>query len=62
VSLEVGFSGLDRIFSLSKKNVEKELKKNIPNKILLVAEAFRKKIDIKKIQNLSKIETGSWSI
>jgi carbamoyl-phosphate synthase large subunit len=56
VSLEVGFSGLDRIFSLSKKNVEKELKKNIPNKILLVAEAFRKKINIKRIQNLSKID------
>jgi len=56
VSLEVGFSGLDRIFPLNKKNIEKELKKNIPNKILLVAEAFRKKIDIKKIQNLSKID------
>ena len=58
VSLEIGFSGLDRIFLLSKKGVEKELKKNIPNKILLVAEAFRKKIDIKKIQKLSKID--SW--
>jgi carbamoyl-phosphate synthase large subunit len=56
VSLEIGFSGLDRIFLLSKKDVEKELKKNIPNKILLVAEAFRKKINIKKIQNLSKID------
>jgi len=56
VSLEVGFSGLDRIFLLSKKNIEKKLKKNIPNKILLVAEAFRKKIDIKRIQNLSKID------
>jgi len=56
VSLEIGFSGLDRIFPLNKKNIEKELKKNIPNKILLVAEAFRKKINIKKIQNLSKID------
>ncbi|MDA7606661.1 carbamoyl-phosphate synthase large subunit [Pelagibacteraceae bacterium] len=56
VSLEIGFSGLDRIFPLNKKNIEKELKKNIPNKILLVAEALRKKIDIKKIQNLSKID------
>jgi len=56
VSLEIGFSGLDRIFSLNKKNIEKELKKNIPNKILLVAEAFRKKINIKKIQKLSKID------
>ena len=56
VSLEIGFSGLDRILSLNKKNLEKNLKKNVPNKILLVAEAFRKKIDIKKIQSLSKID------
>jgi len=56
VSLEIGFSGLDRIFPLNKKNIEKELKKNIPNKILLIAEAFRKKIDIKKIQNLSRVD------
>ena len=56
VSLEVGFSGLDRIFPLNKKQIEKKLKENIPNKILLVAEAFRKKINIKKIQSLSKID------
>ena len=56
VSLEIGFSGLDKIFPLNKKKILKELKKNIPNKILLVAEAFRKKIDIKKIQSLSKID------
>jgi len=30
-SLEVGFSGLDRIFYLSKKEIEKKLKINIPN-------------------------------
>ena len=58
VSLEIGFSGLDRMISLSKKELEKNLKKNVPNKILLVAEAIRKKINIKKIQNLSKID--SW--
>src|SRR6056300_1261787 len=56
VSLEIGFSGLDRIFNLDKKQIEKKLKENIPNKILLVAEAFRKKIDIKNIQKLSKID------
>ena len=56
VSLEIGFSGLDKIFLLNKKQIEKKLKENIPNKILLVAEAFRKKINIKKIQNLSKID------
>jgi len=56
VSLEVGFSGLDRIFQLNKKQIEKKLKENIPNKILLVAEAFRKKINIKKIKKISKID------
>ena len=56
VSLETGFSGLDRIFPLSKKEIEKELRKNIPNRILLAAEAFRKKINIKRIHQLCKID------
>ncbi len=56
VSLETGYSGLDRVFNTSKKEIEKKLKENIPNKLLLVAEAFRKKINIKKIHNLSKID------
>ena len=56
VSLETGFSGLDRIFSLNKKEIEKKLRKNIPNRILLVAEAFRKKINIKRIHQLCKID------
>ena len=56
VSLETGFSGLDRIFDLNKKQIEKKLKETIPNKILLVAEAIRKKINLKKIYNLSKID------
>ena len=56
VSLEVGFSGLDRIFNLSRKEVEKKLKINIPNKILLIAQAIRKKINICKIHKLSKID------
>jgi carbamoyl-phosphate synthase large subunit len=56
VSLETGFAGLDRVFQLNKKQIEKKLKENIPDKILLVAEAFRKKINIKKIQKLSKID------
>ena len=54
VSLETGFSGLDQIFNLSKKK-EKKLKENIPNKILLVAEAVRK-INLNKIHKLSKID------
>jgi carbamoyl-phosphate synthase large subunit len=56
ISLEIGFSGLDKIFPLNKKKIEKELKKNIPNRILLVAEAFRKKINIKKIHQFCKID------
>ena len=56
VSLETGFSGLDRIFNLNRKEIEKKLKINIPNKILLVAEAMRRKININKIYKLSKID------
>jgi carbamoyl-phosphate synthase large subunit len=56
VSLEIGFSGLDRIFQLDKKEIENKLRKNIPNRILLAAEAFRKKIDIKRIHHLCKID------
>ncbi|WP_440929107.1 carbamoyl-phosphate synthase large subunit [Candidatus Pelagibacter sp.] len=56
ISLETGFSGLDRIFNLSKQQIEKKLKENIPNKILLVAEGIRKKISLNKIFKLSKID------
>jgi carbamoyl-phosphate synthase large subunit len=56
VSLETGFSGLDQIFNLKVKEIEKKLKANIPNKILLVAEAIRKKIKLDKIHRLSKID------
>ena len=57
VSLETGFSGLDPIFDLKIKEIEKKLKENIPNKILLIAEAIRKKIKLDKIHRLSKIDT-----
>ena len=56
ISLETGFSGLDRIFNFNKEQIEKNLKKNIPNKILLVAEAFRKNFKLEKVYNLSKID------
>ena len=56
VSLETGFTGVDKIFNLKIKQIEKKLKENIPNKILLVGEALRKKISIKKIHKLSKID------
>ena len=56
VSLETGFSGLDQIFNLNAKQIEKKLKENIPNKILLVGEAIRKKISLNKIYKLCKID------
>jgi carbamoyl-phosphate synthase large subunit len=56
VSLETGFSGLDKVLSLNKKEIEEKLTNNIPNRILLVAEAFRKKINIKRIHQLCKID------
>ncbi len=56
VSLETGFSGLDKVYFKNNKELEKNLKKNIPNKILIIAEAFRKNLNIKKIAKLSKID------
>jgi len=56
ISLETGFSGLDRLFGLNKIQIERKLKENIPNKILLIAEAIRKKINIRKIFSLSKVD------
>ena len=55
-SLEIGFSGLDRIFNLKNKEIEKQLKINVPNKLLLVAEAIRKKISLNRIHKLSGID------
>ncbi len=56
VSLETGLSGLDNIFNYSKKEILRQLKINIPNKLLLIAEAFRKKISLNKIHQLSKVD------
>ncbi len=56
VSLETGFSGLDNIFNYSKKDILKNLKINIPNRLILIAEAFRKNISLDKIYKLSKVD------
>ena len=56
VSLEIGLSGLDKIFNYSKKEILKQLKVNVPNKLLLIAEAFRKKITLDKVYKLSKVD------
>ena len=45
VSLETGLSGLDRIFNLNNNQIEKKLKENIPNKILLVVKLLEKKLN-----------------
>ncbi len=55
-SLEIGLSGLDQIFKYNTKEITKNLKINIPNRILLVAEAVRKKFSISKIHKLSGID------
>ena len=56
VSLETGFAGLDSIFPFNKFEIKRKLKENIPNKILLIAEAFRKKIPFQEVQKLSKVD------
>ena len=56
VSLETGFSGLDNFFNYSKKDIIKNLKVNIPNRLLLIAEAFRKSISLDKIYKLSNVD------
>ena len=56
VSLEIGLSGLNNIFKYSKKEIVKNLRINIPNKLLLIAEAFRKKISLDRIYKLTKID------
>ncbi len=56
VSLETGLSGLDNFFNYSRKEIIKNLKVNIPNRLLLIAEAFRKNISLDKIYKLSNVD------
>ena len=56
VSLETGLEGLDKIDNLSKNEILKKLGKNKPNKILLIAEAIRNKINPNKIYSKTKID------
>ena len=56
VSLETGLEGLDRINNLSKNEIIKKLGKNTPDKILLIAEAIRNKINLNKIYLKTKID------
>ena len=56
VSLETGLKGLDRIDNLSKNEIIKKLGNNTPDKILLIAEAVRNKINLNKIYLKTKID------
>jgi len=56
ISLETGYRGLDKIKNIKKNVVVNKLGKNIPDKILMIAEAFRKNISIQKIYSKSKID------
>ncbi len=56
LSLETGLSGLDNFFNYSRKDIIKNLKVNIPNRLLLIAEAFRKNISLDKIYKLSNVD------
>ena len=56
VSLETGLEGLDKIDNLSKNVIIKKLGKNTPDKILLIAEAIRNKINLNKIYLKTKID------
>jgi carbamoyl-phosphate synthase large subunit len=56
ISLEVGYGGLDKIKNINKKTILNKLKKNIPDKLLMVADAFRKKISTQQIYSRSRID------
>ncbi len=56
VSLEIGYKGLDSLDRLSFKELKEKLSKNLPDKLIIVAEALRRKISIKNIYKLTNID------
>ena len=56
VSLEIGYKGLDSLSGLSDKELKKELGQNLPDKLIIIAEALRRKIGIKNIYKLTNID------
>ena len=56
ISLEIGLKGLDNIKNISNKELKIKLSENIPNKMLFVAEAFRKNMKLKEIYKLTFID------
>ena len=56
VSLEIGYKGLDSLNNLTNKELRKKLSQNLPDKLIVVADAIRRNISIKKIYKLTKID------
>ena len=56
VSLEIGYKGLDSLNKLSDKELKKKLGQNLPDKLIIVAEALRRKVNIKNIYKLTNID------
>ena len=56
VSLEVGYNGLDKFSFLSEKDLKYKLSTNVPDKLLIIAEAFRRNISAKLVHKYTKID------
>ena len=56
VSLEVGYKGLDPLNKISDKEIKNKLSQNLPDKLIIIAEAFRRKVGIKNIYKLTNID------
>ena len=56
VSLEIGYKGIDSLSKLSDKELKNKLGQNLPDKLIIVAEALRRKISIKNIYKLTNID------
>ena len=56
VSLEIGYKGLDSLDRLSDKELKKKLGQNLPDKLIIVAEALRRKVKIANIYKLTNID------
>ena len=56
VSLEIGYKGLDPLNNVTNKELRKKLRQNLPDKLIIVAEAIRRNINIKNIYKLTNID------
>jgi carbamoyl-phosphate synthase large subunit len=60
MSLEINYSGLDKIIQKDEKNILKKIKKELknpgPNRLLYIGEAFRKNISIQEINKITFID------